>query len=847
MAGDSVPFKKKATTKDKAKAKLGQRIGKERQVKRLRAAKLQKEHKRSAASEEPKKAPLLLRSEADAGGPSSKKPRRDSGYTDRMNVDDFMDGGFMQTMDELEGEDSNDDEEEEPAPAPASKGKRKAEESAPKHGKASQHAADIAALEKNDPDFYKFLKEQNSELLNFEGEEDEDEEEEEVEEEEEEVPKAAKKKPAQRAAPVVEEEEEDDDDDVDDEEEEEDDESDEDDEDEDEMAAPPAKEAKPVVLIEVTSTMVKGWQATLKGKKDTPTLKEVVSAFRAAVRFGDTNDASRDDVFTYTSGAVFNQLMQFCLQSMDGMLRRHVAGSAEAAAKAPKTKAGVERPDQWTHWRKHQVIVKSYLTSLLQFVGQLTEASMLTVTLQQLHRLLPFYFCLPKLCPKLLKGLVKVWAVTPGDQSGSQQNTLLSFAIVRQLASSLPYPFIEHSLKAVYLAYAGASRVVNRNTLQHLVLLSSCVVDLCSLDPQAAYQHAFVYIRQLAVHLRNAIIKATPEASRQVYNWQYVNCLRVWAQVLCAHARQPGSPMRQLVYPLVQVTIGAAKLLPSIRYAPLRFQCARILNQLCSELGIYVSARPPNLAPIIARRNAHATLCSPSQPAAYCLRSLFPMSGPLTSTAHTACWPEPAPALTSGATRYSTVAVRPPSRAPLLSCVAQTPTRLRTPPHASARLRTPPHAFPRLRTPPHAPHAHLLWALLRRPPDTTPCTTPCTTHGPRARARPRPRLATVRRRCRWRRCSSRRSSSRGSRRRPRTRARSDPSTGRCSSRSRPPTRRRRSTRRASSKRRSTCSASTCSPSAARSPSLRLWAPRCSPCARKPRAPRSSPSRSGASG
>ncbi|KOO26363.1 nucleolar complex protein 2-like protein [Chrysochromulina tobinii] len=54
---------------------------------------------------------------------------------------------------------------------------------------------------------------------------------------------------------------------------------------------------------------------------------------------------------------------------------------------------------------------------------------------------------------------------------------------------------------------------------------------MCAVDAQAAYRHAFVYIRQLAIHLRNAIQKATPEATRQVYNWQYVNCLRVWAQV----------------------------------------------------------------------------------------------------------------------------------------------------------------------------------------------------------------------------------------------------------------------------------------------------------------------------
>jgi hypothetical protein len=190
-----------------------------------------------------------------------------------------------------------------------------------------------------------------------------------------------------------------------------------------------------------------------------------------------SSDAQRDDVFTYTSGGVFNQLMQFCLSSMDEVLRRHVAGGAAAVAAGAKTKAGLDRPDAWAHWRKHQPLVKSYLTHLLQFAGQLSEASMIAVTLQQMHRLLPFYFCLPKLCPKLLKATLRVWAAPPGEAGGAQQNTLLGFAIIRQLACSLPYPFVEHCLKGLYLAYAQASSRTNRVTLQHLVLDNSAAKE----------------------------------------------------------------------------------------------------------------------------------------------------------------------------------------------------------------------------------------------------------------------------------------------------------------------------------------------------------------------------------
>ena len=55
---------------------------------------------------------------------------------------------------------------------------------------------------------------------------------------------------------------------------------------------------------------------------------------------------------------------------------------------------------------------------------------------------------------------------------------------VRQLGSSLPYPFVEHCLKGLYLSYATACRATNRKTLQHVVLMSSCFVDMCAVDTQ---------------------------------------------------------------------------------------------------------------------------------------------------------------------------------------------------------------------------------------------------------------------------------------------------------------------------------------------------------------------------
>jgi nucleolar complex protein 2 len=72
-------------------------------------------------------------------------------------------------------------------------------------------------------------------------------------------------------------------------------------------------------------------------------------------------------------------------------------------------------------------------------------------------------------------------------------------------------------------------------------------LQLYGLDGPASYQHAFVFIRQLALVLRTALTtkgtdaKKTADAYRQVYCWQYVKCLEAWASVLASHADKVGT------------------------------------------------------------------------------------------------------------------------------------------------------------------------------------------------------------------------------------------------------------------------------------------------------------------
>jgi nucleolar complex protein 2 len=59
---------------------------------------------------------------------------------------------------------------------------------------------------------------------------------------------------------------------------------------------------------------------------------------------------------------------------------------------------------------------------------------------------------------------------------------------------------------------------------------------------------------------------------------QTLCCLELWVKVLSAAGA--GGALQPLVYPLVQLLLAAARLVPTPRYFPIRLRLVRALNRL---------------------------------------------------------------------------------------------------------------------------------------------------------------------------------------------------------------------------------------------------------------------------
>ena len=423
-----------------------------------------------------------------------------------------------------EGEDDDDDDEDEAAAGVKKSNKLLREE-------IDAHKKDLDSLKESDPEFYKFLQEEDSELLDFdesEGEEDEDDDEDEDEDDDGSRPKSSK------------------------------------------------MDAKTLTSAVVTKLCERAASADSLGAA-----RNLLRAYRAAAHYGDEDEDEEAGVRLASSSA-FHALVTFTLEEMDTILR----GLLGAPPAGHPDEARMFKPHQQTRWKKVEPLAKSFLGNTLHLLGQLTDPDMSRFLMARLNASVPFFHAFERLTRKTLKSVLALFG------SGEPALRVQSILLIRNMAAVLPPPTLERAAKGVYRQFAANAKFINAESIEHVVFMTTCVCEIYGLDQNQSYSLAFTYVRQLASLLRGALTNKSKEAFRAVYCWQYVNCLECWVRVLQTHAKQEGDPLRPLIYPVAQVALGAARLLPSARYAPLRLRLVRALNALSESTGHFVPVAP---------------------------------------------------------------------------------------------------------------------------------------------------------------------------------------------------------------------------------------------------------------
>ena len=309
--------------------------------------------------------------------------------------------------------------------------------------------------------------------------------------------------------------------------------------------------------------------------------RNLLRAYRAAAHYGDEDEDEEAGVRLASSSA-FHALVTFTLEEMDTILR----GLLGAPPAGHPDEARMFKPHQQTRWKKVEPLAKSFLGNTLHLLGQLTDPDMSRFLMARLNASVPFFHAFERLTRKTLKSVLALFG------SGEPALRVQSILLIRNMAAVLPPPTLERAAKGVYRQFAANAKFINAESIEHVVFMTTCVCEIYGLDQNQSYSLAFTYVRQLASLLRGALTNKSKEAFRAVYCWQYVNCLECWVRVLQTHAKKEEDPLRPLIYPVAQVALGAARLLPSARYAPLRLRLVRALNALSESTGHFVPVAP---------------------------------------------------------------------------------------------------------------------------------------------------------------------------------------------------------------------------------------------------------------
>ncbi|KAL0952733.1 hypothetical protein HGRIS_006964 [Hohenbuehelia grisea] len=468
-----------------------------------------------------------------------------------MTVDDILGGGFMDESDEDEGGMSSDGEGEGADEDDISEaGSFASVDDLDDEG--AGHLEELSKLAERDPEFYKYLQENDRELLDFDPSTTIDLDE-----------------------PV-------------------------DDEDEDEDVEMEDR------LPNLTMAHLNQWQKALLQQRSLRALRKLLIAFRSAAHM---NEEGQVLAWSIDNSTVYNKLVVTALKYTPVVLEHHLPYKTLPDGR-------FKAPTQNKKFQTLQKLILSYFQNILHLTSQLTDSEMLQLAVKESAKLIPYVISSRRTVKGYLKKCLELWS------SAEDSIRIAAFLSIRRLVSSTDQSILDNVLKSTYLTFVRSSKSTNAHTLPSINLMKNSASEIFCLDHAVSYQHAFGYIRQLAIHLRNSMKVKTKEAYKQVYNWQYVHCIDFWSIVIAracdVSSRKGGaeSELSALIYPLVQVSLGAIKLMSSSRCYPFHFHIIRSLLHLTQHTETYVPIAP-YLVPILV-----STITSSSRPKASTLRPL---------------------------------------------------------------------------------------------------------------------------------------------------------------------------------------------------------------------------------
>ena len=221
--------------------------------------------------------------------------------------------------------------------------------------------------------------------------------------------------------------------------------------------------------------------------------------------------------YVVEGSAIFNGIIQLCVLYLEKAIKQYM--------KIDK-KSNFKEIQKNKKFNKLKNSLRSYLADLTKLLENVASSNILSVVLKHLHQIASMLTAFTSITKPILKRLIYIWS------TGEESIRIVAFLCILKITMNHKELFLNQVLKTMYMEYVKNSKFVSPNTLPAINFMRRSLTELFLLDLNVAYHHVFLFIRQLAIHLRNAILLQKKEHFQQVYNWQYINSLKLWGDVL---------------------------------------------------------------------------------------------------------------------------------------------------------------------------------------------------------------------------------------------------------------------------------------------------------------------------
>lgn len=335
----------------------------------------------------------------------------------------------------------------------------------------------------------------------------------------------------------------------------------------------------------VSLETIQKWSNSLQ-KNSLKSLKHMLLCLKSVASINDNEEGKNTQLITYKiepgskpSNIILLTTMKYAPIIFDSKLYGRSASIDEKSKGLPCTHK---------KWKRIHILVKSFLTTLLKLMRQMTDFSVMSYILKASEESAAYFASFPKLGKEYVKELLQIW-----QYSDQEKLKIRAFLCLRKISMASPNPYLDIVLKGTYKSLLNSSRVTNGYKWASLMFMTNCIVELSGLHLQSTYQHLYVNLRHFAMQIRQSNAGNSKETIQSIYNWPFIWASRLNGRILSTYCDESSigkdsEILRPLIYPFVQIIIGALRLKPSAKYFPFRIHLLKLLNEISAQTETYI-------------------------------------------------------------------------------------------------------------------------------------------------------------------------------------------------------------------------------------------------------------------